>query len=327
MKRIVLGNDVFEGRNNAYLFTEGPVTLVDTGVDSPTVRETLAAGLADARLGLADIERVFVTHYHPDHAGLAGVVQQASDATVYVHEADAPLVAGDADAWATVSERRRESYEAWGMPAAKRTELELFFEEGPDLFGDPAEVEPIAHGDEFTVGGESMQVVHTPGHAAGLVCLAFPGQGEILTGDALLPVYTPNVGGADLRVDRPLERYLDTLELLIHRGDELAFPGHRDPIDDPAGRAADIIEHHEERAYRVLSVLQEHGPVSVWTVSDHLFGELVNVHILHGPGEASAHLGHLTRTGAVEATESGFTLAPGVGADLAARTDERWPLV
>jgi hypothetical protein len=49
----------------------------------------------------------------------------------------------------------------------------------------------------------------------------------------------------------------------------------------------------------VLGVLNEHGPCDAWTVSAHLFGDLENIHILHGPGEAWAHLNHLERHGVV----------------------------
>lgn len=42
--------------------------------------------------------------------------------------------------------------------------------------------------------------------------------GEILTIDALLPHYTPNGGGTDVRLERLLERYRDTLEWLAEGG-------------------------------------------------------------------------------------------------------------
>ena len=51
---------------------------------------------------------------------------------------------------------------------------------------------------------------------------------------------------------------------------------------------------------RLQCVLDSHGPCDVWTVSAHLFGALENIHILHGPGEAWAHLDHLEHAGAVE---------------------------
>jgi hypothetical protein len=136
----------------------------------------------------------------------------------------------------------------------------------------------------------------------------------------LLPHYTPNVGGADVRVERPLANYLDTLERIINEGFVRAWPGHRDPIGDPAGRARDIITHHRERTENVLAVLREHGPATAWTVSAHLFGDLSAIHILHGPGEAYAHLEHLSAHGIVERTEERYRLL-GSAPDL----DELFP--
>jgi hypothetical protein len=62
-----------------------------------------------------------------------------------------------------------------------------------------------------------------------------------------------------------------------------AWPGHRDPIDDPTARAELIIYHHEERAWRVLDALPRKCPCDTWTVSDDLFGELKGIHILTAP--------------------------------------------
>ncbi|MGM0604507.1 MAG: MBL fold metallo-hydrolase, partial [Halobacteriota archaeon] len=105
--------------------------------------------------------------------------------------------------------------------------------------------------------------------------------------------------GADLRVDRPLEQYIDSLRRVIDRGFERVWPGHRDRIDDPDARAATIVDHHRERTQRVIDVLDAQGPADAWTVSAELFGSLSNIHILHGPGEAYAHLDHLHAAGVV----------------------------
>ena len=53
VKRIQLGNTVFEGENDVYLLDGETVALVDTGVALPTVREELAAGLAEYGLASA----------------------------------------------------------------------------------------------------------------------------------------------------------------------------------------------------------------------------------------------------------------------------------
>ncbi|ELK55128.1 putative metallo-beta-lactamase family hydrolase, partial [Haloferax sp. BAB-2207] len=66
-----------------------------------------------------------------------------------------------------------------------------------------------------------------------------------------------------------------------------------------------IAEHHRERTERVVSVLDDHGPADAWTVSARLFGDLEAIHILHGPGEAFAHLDHLVAEGVVAPPDDG----------------------
>ncbi|MEF8814659.1 MAG: MBL fold metallo-hydrolase [Halovenus sp.] len=324
MERIRLSNHTFEGANNAYLFADGPETvLVDTGDRVPATREQLTAALADHDVEFADIDRIFLTHWHGDHSGLAGAIQRESDADVYVHEADAPLVAGDEAAWTALEERQREFFDSWGMPPADRAALERFLDD-VTLYDQPPTVTTVADGDTFVVNDTRLEVVHAPGHADGL-CM-FEAGAEVLTGDALLPEYTPNVGGADIRVERPLAKYLDTLAAIVAADYDRAWPGHRIPIDDPAARAEHIIDHHEERSYRVLEAVERLAPCDVWSVSADLFGSLEGIHIIHGPGEAYAHLDHLECMGAVTQADGAYRLADGTAGRLDAIEEERWEL-
>ncbi|MFQ3319360.1 MAG: glyoxylase-like metal-dependent hydrolase (beta-lactamase superfamily II) [Natronomonas sp.] len=308
MRVLTFGNHEFEGQNSAYLLTDGDlVTLVDTGIAVPTVRDEFTAGLDEQNLGFKDIDQIVLTHWHPDHTGLAGDIQAQSDATVYVHEADAPLVTRDATALRELEARQRELFETWGMPQEKRDEL-LPFLSTEEIVGRTPDVEPLSDGATIDIGDRTLEVLHAPGHTDGLCCFAFDGDHgpEAFVGDAVLPKYTPNVGGADVRVEEPLAKYLDTLESLAERSFDRVWPGHRDVIEAPTERAREIIEHHRERAKRVIDILDDHGPADAWTVSDHLFGDLEGIHILHGPGEAYAHLDHLERHGLVEHTASGY---------------------
>ncbi|ARS90094.1 MBL fold metallo-hydrolase [Natrarchaeobaculum aegyptiacum] len=328
MERISLSNGAFEGNNNAYLFAGGEdVVLVDTGDWMPATREQLEAEFDDRGVSFSDVDRIFLTHWHQDHTGLAGEIQAESGAEVYAHEADAPLIEGDEETWEAMRDTQETYFEEWGMPEAKQVELRERIVRNDEPIELPS-VTPFEDGDTFTVNGTELTAVHTSGHAAGLCLFEFERDGnrEILSGDALLPVYTPNVGGADVRVDRPLERYLRALQSIVDADYDRAWPGHRDPIDDPAARAAHIIHHHEERSYRVLDALDRLGPCDTWTVSDDLFGDLESIHILHGPGESYAHLEHLERDGTVVREGTEYRLADGVAEELAALEDERWEL-
>lgn len=301
MHAIALGNEEFEGKNNAYLLEGEPVTLLDTGIATERTEGQLRERLAEYGVEFSDIERVVLTHFHPDHAGLAGEIQRESGATVYAHAADAPLIEQRAEALAALDERRRELFADWGMPDEERAELLDFLDSHMGIMGEPADVTEIVDGDRIETGEMTLETLHAPGHAAGLCCFAFPGEDgtEAFVGDTILPVYTPNVGGADVRVEAPLEKYLDSLGRLIDREFEQVWPGHRDVIEEPTERARYIVSHHRERTERVLAVLRE-GPADAWTVSAELFGGLEGIHVMHGPGEAYAHLDHLERAGHLE---------------------------
>ncbi|XVH31157.1 MBL fold metallo-hydrolase [Haloferacaceae archaeon DSL9] len=311
MKRVQLGNTVFEGLNNVYVLDGETTALVDAGVSIPAVRDELAAGLADFGLVFADIDELFLTHWHYDHAGLVGEIQAESGATVRVHEADAPLVSGEAASLLDEREQQREKFDEWGIPDEPRAELEDFLENTLDIGGDPADVTPFVDGDTFAVNDTTLEAVHLPGHAAGLTAYEFAGESgtEAFVGDVILPRYTPNVGGADVRVEDPLAQYVESLLRVIDRDWARAWPGHRDVIGEPSERAATIIDHHRERTERVVGVLRDHGPADAWTVSAHLFGDLEKIHILHGPGEAYAHLDHLESHGVVERDGIAYALA------------------
>jgi hydroxyacylglutathione hydrolase len=344
---IELSNTVFEGANRVYVFGadgDGPVTLVDVGFDDPAVRDSLVAGLADIGLDVDDIEQVLVTHFHRDHAGLAGWLQAQSGASVHVHDRDAPLVGRGDDAREAFYRLQADAFERWAMPPAKREAFWAVVESGGDseLGVTSPEVEPFSDGATFQAGERLLRARHLPGHADGHCGFeAIGSDGDVgrdgpggpsgprvlWSGDAVLPKYTPNVGGADVRVDRPLETYLESLAAVVEADYDRAYPGHRDPIDDPTARAREIVHHHRERTANVLNVLASDEWLTTWEVSAVLFGELEAVHILHGPGEAHAHLDHLLAHGLVERADRRYRLAPDQGAVDAAELDDLFPAV
>lgn len=321
--RITLDNTVFEGKNNAYLIDGDETVLVDVGVGTPETRSQLERGLAAHDLEFADVDRVLLTHWHQDHCGLAGEIQRAGGASVHVHTDDAPLVHVDPDARKALDESHSAYLNEWGMPDEKQEEL-LPFLDGTELQTAVETLDLLRDGDIITMNGCELEVIHAPGHAAGQCCFAFYGERghEVFTGDAVLPVYTPNVGGADVRVEQPLTQYIKTLDDLAARNFDYAWPGHRDPIENPIDRIKDIRHHHEERAWNVLNALRDLGPADAWTVSARLFGDLQGIHVLHGPGEAYAHLNHLEANGDVTRTEEGYQLTSDTEKRMEAREQE-----
>jgi glyoxylase-like metal-dependent hydrolase (beta-lactamase superfamily II) len=313
MKRIQLENSLFEGLNNAYLLgTEmsGPTVLVDTGLGLQNTREMFVEKLAEYGLAFDDIDEVLVTHFHADHAGLVGPIQQSSEAVVRAHPADAPLIERDKTQVAEFKRRWAESIDQWGISQTNDTDL-LDYLDYHNMYAEPGPaVTPIHDGARLRFGRDHLTAIHLPGHTAGLCGFVVDREDgpELISGDVLLPHYTPNVGGTDLRLDQPLETYIRTLKLIIEQSFTRVWPGHRDVIESPSERAQEIIEHHRDRARRVYAIVDEHGPVNVWETSIRLFGDLEGIHLLSGVGEAHAHLIHLMNHGIATKGDDGYTV-------------------
>lgn len=310
MQTIRLGNEVFEGRNSIYVLEgDNGLALVDTGIPTDAVEDQLCTELGESGYELADVKTILLSHWHFDHAGLAGAIQRESGARVLIHESDAPLVT-DRSAIERLQDLQIEKFREWGIPEKELQALVDLLEGHFKMAGELVAAETFADGDVIEAAGREFTVVHAPGHTDGLSAFEFETDDglEAFVGDALLPVYTPNIGGADVRVEGPLAKYLETLRTIADRDYDRALPGHRDVIEEPAERAEEIIHHHQERAERTYEILAEHGPADAWEVSAHLFGGLEGIHVMHGPGEAFAHLDHMARHGPVNCTDGMYQL-------------------
>ena len=314
MHPIPLTHTLFEGNNTVYLFGEsgeGPLTLVDSGTDTPQIRDQLEAGIAEAGYEVEDIDQVLLTHFHSDHAGLAHWIQSRSDAWVRAHPIDADLIAPNEETSRRFRAQYHSCFDAWGMPPEKQAEISDILRRDVDSSSHSLAIDSVEDGDVVRAGSRTLTVHHLPGHTAGHVCYEDSDERVLWSGDVLLPKYTPNVGGADVRLDAPLTNYLETLERVVGLSPLTAWPGHRNRIDDPVERARVILAHHRERTKNVIDVLRIDGPSTPWEVSAALFGDLHDIHVLHGPGEASAHLRHLESGDIVTAEDGRYRLLEG----------------
>ena len=301
----------FEGRSNAYLIEgDGPTSLIDTGVATAETEQQLRSSLSQHGVEIRDIDRILLTHFHYDHAGLAGLIQQESGAEVYCHPDEEPYVTAGSNGIAGQFAKERKDLQRWEIPSSALEELLDFLQSTASLAGDPPAVNTIDDGDRLQLGSSTATACHLPGHTAGHLGFDL-GDGAVVAGDAMLPVYTANVGGADLRLEHPLVSYFESLDRILALEPDVVWPGHRDPIDDAVGRANEISEHHCHRAGRILDVLRDVGPTTPWQVATELFGDLRGIHILHGTGETYAHLDYLRLHGHVTMDDGRFDVQDG----------------
>ncbi|MEO3870392.1 MBL fold metallo-hydrolase [Nonomuraea sp. B12E4] len=277
--------------------------LVDAGWNHPDAWEALSGGLAALGLDVTAVSGVVVTHFHPDHAGLAGQVRDVSGAWIAMHENDAALVrlmttyaASEHDAFQSDMLRR-----AGADPA----------EAGQSMGDRPAPPaipdRELRDGDLVDLPGRKLRAVHTPGHTPGHICLHLEDADRLFTGDHVLPEITPHVGIYPFDRDDvdPLGDFLESLARVGELGPLAALPAHEWIFPDVAARAAQIRHHHEEKLDQLLALLTERPhPPTIWEVAAMMtwnrpWDALSPVLRSMAAGEAAAHLRTLEARGRI----------------------------
>jgi glyoxylase-like metal-dependent hydrolase (beta-lactamase superfamily II) len=231
---------------NAYVLRGARLGLVDPGPMHRRTREDLTAGLAAIGRRLEDVEEVILTHGHADHYGMA---HQFTWARVLV---------GRRDLIKTIDlPAHMRSYEAavrrlmplWGVPDQVARSIPDFFARLVAAGGSVTWAESVDEGCLLEGFGPALEVIETPGHTEGLVCLFRQADGVLLSSDQLLETIIPNPGvyALDDPPGNGLADYMASVRRLAALPARLVLPGHGRPFDGFSERIQAILREHEER--------------------------------------------------------------------------------
>ncbi|MHA6782074.1 MBL fold metallo-hydrolase [Pseudonocardia saturnea] len=290
---------------NCYVLPDGDrVTIVDCGVWRPDLPDgglaALEAGLEGAGYALRDVSRIVVTHAHIDHYGLAGRLMEVTGAELTMHT----MTDLDCEKYRhpdTARARRRDTYADHGVSETERTDLADHLTRWlPYLHSVVEASQRLRGGEELTIGGDTWEVIHTPGHSLGHVCLFSASTRVLLSGDHLLPGITPPVTFERGFDADPLRSYLDSLRTVADRGPELVQPGHGRPFGDAVGRIEAIVRNKLRRLEKVRRAIEER-PSTVTELADLLVAKAILAHQRQlAISETLAHIAYLRWSGAVE---------------------------
>jgi glyoxylase-like metal-dependent hydrolase (beta-lactamase superfamily II) len=294
------------GPVNCWLFPDGPVTLVDPGMvwdDSVPRVERL---LAEAGLHLSDVERIVVTHGHPDHFGLAGHLARESGARILCGAEERSKLLSSYD-----RPRFQDLLGRLGVPDAMRETWPELYAGMRELIDTPDEdaLVDVDDGELLVLGKRTFTAHVTPGHATGHVSLYEPVTGVLVSGDHLLPRITPNpvLEPDSITGERrhSLVEYLDSLDRFVALDPTIVLPGHGPAFHDVGALVANMRVHHDRRAERVLDLVRELGEPTPFDLATAMFPNLEGFGVMLGVSEAVGHLDLLVDDGVVTEHDDG----------------------
>lgn len=176
---------------NAYLVMAQHPIIIDAGMIAvPTIRN-IKRYIDPEKVG-----QIVLTHCHQDHTAAAPEIQLVTGAKIVMPKWEVGLIG---DELATVAY--------------------LFGQDAPQFKVDVT----VEEGSVLDLGDWKLEVLHTPGHSPGSICLYEPEERVLFSGDTVFP--DGNIGRTDL-FGGSTEELVHSIERLAELDVEWMYPGH-----------------------------------------------------------------------------------------------------
>jgi glyoxylase-like metal-dependent hydrolase (beta-lactamase superfamily II) len=250
------------------------------------------------------VDRIVVTHLHPDHIGCAGWLSETFDAPLWMTRGEYLLCRVlVADTGRTTPEAGNRFYRGAGFPLEAMDYYHKMF----GMFGKYVSPVPEAYrrlqdGDCFEIGPDQWQVIIGRGHSPEHACLYCAERNLLISGDQLLPTISPNVSVYPTEPEaNPLGDWLESLKMLKASipADVLVLPAHGRPFRGAHERLDVLIAEHNDGLDKLQVLCRE--PRRAVDVFPVLFKSEINKHnLILATGESVAHLNYLLDEGRIE---------------------------
>ncbi|MBE0625976.1 MAG: MBL fold metallo-hydrolase [Burkholderiales bacterium] len=291
---------------NLWLLEDGEGwTIVDCGIASDPSKglwEQIFATLPGGQDRPVRSRRVLVTHFHPDHAGLAHWLCQRFGATLWMSQAEYLTVHAIREGVAGYTpDNLLGMYRRNGLDAAALEKMAVRgnrYRLAVPAF--PHNYRRIMDGDEIAIGACNWRVIMGYGHAPEHAALYSPELGVLISGDMVLPKISTNISVWSIDPEgNPLQQFLRSLKRHAELpADTLVLPSHGLPFRGLRERVEQLEEHHSQHFEELHEACAQ--PLSAFEAIPALFQRELDTHqLFFAMGEAMAHLHYLYYQGSL----------------------------
>lgn len=286
---------------------EGGWCAVDTGVAWNTGRMVW-----EKCLSVYPLARQVVTHYHPDHIGLAGWLEKRTGASLWITQGEYLTALARRNRLETCSvEAMIHLFKLHGLDSSRVEALKMYgdmYEQGCPVL--PSTFRCIRDGDRIMVGSNEWEVIVGYGHSAEHASFYCRQLNILISGDMLLPSISTNIPVmASTPLGNPLKDFLVSIRRYLDLPDDtLVLPSHGRPFRGIHARVRFLEEHHRKRCEAVLAACVV--PHTACDILPVLFErEIMDAHqCIFAMGESIAHLNYLENLGRLKRQEQKGTI-------------------
>ena len=268
-------------------------TVVDTGLNRDDIRhwwETIFAKYLEGK----PITRVFSTHLHSDHTGLAGWLVSRWEIELWMSRSDfvmCKLMAADGPS--DLPNDALRFYKKAGFSEQRLNDYKARFGSfGASISPLPTGYRRVKDSDYIDIHGREWRVVIGRGHAPEHVCLYCPELKVIIAGDQILPRITPNVSVNPSEPHaNPLKEWLNSCIHLrdLLPPDLLVLPAHQRLYYGVHERLTALIRYHENALDQLYELCAQ--PKRAVDVFPAIFKSQITDHsFFMATGESIAHI-------------------------------------
>ncbi|NYE58362.1 MBL fold metallo-hydrolase [Carboxydothermus ferrireducens] len=264
---ITLPTPYMVGDVNVYLVEDEKLVLIDTGAPTDDSYLALEAKLKNFGYEIRDVSEIIVTHFHPDHFGLAGYLGRMFDIPVRIHPLEIYFLNED-------REKVLKVVDGWGLPQQLvDAVVQHQYRIPPKYFQNHFSIIPLFPGETIKTGEFAFKVIYTPGHSLGHISLYEMKNKYFFSGDFILKNIFPNPLIYQVEGQRiaTLPLFLESLNEVYNFPVKMVFPAHQDKFSNLQEVIDKIKIHYFQKTFEVYEKVKELKKANLFEIAQKIY--------------------------------------------------------